>query len=160
MTVEVNAPLVRDTALVHLDEVGLCGHLAILVDLEDEVELLGLGDADGPIEPSAVGLHDESALHALEVRVGLGLDLEVDSFLLRLGGRGGLGALHILIHTAKYGLHPVLLVVEGVLHLILGVILRIGDVVLGYGQLPAVGVIGLEGDGQHATELADLDLVL
>ena len=100
MTVEVNALLVRDTALVHLDEVGLGSHLSILVDLEDKVELLGLRDADGPIKPTAVGLHDEGALHALEVLVSLSLDLEVDSLRFRLGGRGGLGALDIILQTA------------------------------------------------------------
>ena len=100
MTVYLDALLVRDTALVDLDEVGLSGHLSILVDLEDEVELLGLRDADGPIKPTAVGLHDEGALHALEVLVGLSLDLEVDSLRFRLGGGGGLGALDITLHTA------------------------------------------------------------
>ena len=52
------------------------------------------------------------------------------------------------------------MLVERVLHLIVGVFLRIGYVVLGYDELPALGVIGLEGDREDAAKLADLDLIL
>ena len=52
------------------------------------------------------------------------------------------------------------MLVEGVLHLLVGVFLRIGYVVLGYDELPALGVIGLEGDREDAAKLADLDLIL
>ena len=162
LAVHRNGLIKAPATFVDLNEIDLLGHLLVLVDLKDKVKLRGLLDADGPIEPAAVGLDDESALQALKVGVCLLLYLKVDRLWLDLITFSGFPSGHSADLLIEYRLDPLLILRlgEGIVDKFPWLIQWIGGVLLRDYELPTLRAIGLKGNRQRTTVLTHLELIL